>query len=109
MVCLGESNSLVSNIIDRPDELHDKYVGKDILELDLDREPFELQCAFYDLVGQARGVPIHRLLGSQARDKVELVFWSAPMPVDALVSEAKRAYAEGFRTFKLKARIDTVN
>ena len=105
---IGESNSLQSNITDQADALAERYVGKNLWELDLAEEPFHLQCAFYDIAGQALGVPAHRLIGGKVRDKVELAMWSAPMPPDAAASEAKRAYGQGFRTHKLKARPETI-
>jgi len=46
-------------------------VGKSLWEIDLAHEPFSLQCAFYDLAGQALGVPAYKLIGAKCRDKDE--------------------------------------
>lgn len=99
---LGESNSLHSNVTDQADELAKRYVGKSLWELDLAEEPFHLQCAFYDIAGQALGVPIHKLIGKKVRDRVELAFWSPPMPPKEMAREAERARAQGFRVHKVK-------
>jgi len=99
---LGESNSLTSNIGTRADDLARRYVGKSIWDLNLADEPFDLQCAFYDIASQALGVPIHRLLGGKVRDKVELAFWSPPMPPEEMARESVEGRELGFRTHKIK-------
>jgi len=68
---LGESNSLNNNITDQADAIATRYVGKSLWEIDLAHEPFSLQCAFYDLAGQALGVPAYKLIGAKCRDKDE--------------------------------------
>ena len=101
---LGESNSLNSNITDQADAIAKKYIGKNLWDIDLASESFAFQCAFYDLAGQALGVPAHKLIGEKYRDKVELAYWSPPMPAEATAAEAERAANMGFRVHKLKAR-----
>jgi L-alanine-DL-glutamate epimerase-like enolase superfamily enzyme len=104
LVGLGESNSLQSNVTDQAEALAARYVGRRLQDLDLPAEPFAFQCAFYDLAGQALGVPVHRLLGQKRRDRVELAYWSPPMPAEVTAAEAERAASLGFRVHKLKAR-----
>ncbi len=99
---IGESNSLDSNVSDRAEELEQKYVGKDIHHLDVAEEPFYIQCALYDILGQAHGVPIHKLIGPKARDQVELAYWSPPMPPEEMARESERARELGFRVHKVK-------
>ena len=101
---LGESNSLNSNITDQADAIAEKYIGKNLWDIDLAAESFAFQCAFYDLAGQALGVPAHKLIGEKHRDSVELAYWSPPMPAEATAAEAERAANMGFRVHKLKAR-----
>ena len=101
---LGESNSHNSNITDQADAITAKYVGVNLWEIDLASESFAFQCAFYDLAGQALGVPAHKLIGEKYRDRVELAYWSPPMPAEATAAEAERAAKMGFRVHKLKAR-----
>ena len=94
---LGESNSLNSDITDQADSIAEKYVGKNLWDIDLASESFAFQCAFYDLAGQALGVPAHKLIGQKYRDSVELAYWSPPMPAEATAAEAERAADMGFR------------
>ena len=101
---LGESNSLNSNITDQADAIAERYIGKNLWDIDLASESFVFQCAFYDLAGQALGVPAHKLIGEKYRDTVELAYWSPPMPAEATAAEAERAAKMGFRVHKLKAR-----
>ena len=101
---LGESNSHNSNITDQADAIAEKYVGVNLWEIDIASESFAFQCAFYDLAGQALGVPAHQLIGEKYRDRVELAYWSPPMPAEATAAEAERAAKMGFRVHKLKAR-----
>ena len=101
---LGESNSLNSNITDQADAIAERYIGKNLWDIDLASESFVFQCAFYDLAGQALGVPAHKLIGEKYRDNVELAYWSPPMPAEATAAEAERAANMGFRVHKLKAR-----
>ena len=101
---LGEGNSLRSNITDQADAIASRYVGKNLWDIDLASESFALQCAFYDLAGQALGVPAYKLIGAQCRDRVELAYWSPPMPPEATAAEAERAAKMGFKVHKLKAR-----
>ncbi|MDE0468379.1 MAG: mandelate racemase/muconate lactonizing enzyme family protein [Candidatus Poribacteria bacterium] len=104
LIGLGESNSLNSDITDQADGISEKYVGKNLWDIDLASESFALQCAFYDLAGQALGVPAHKLIGEKHRDSVELAYWSPPMPAEATAAEAERGANMGFRVHKLKAR-----
>ena len=93
---LGESNSLNSDITDQADGISEKYVGKNLWDIDLASESFALQCAFYDLAGQALGVPAHKLIGEKHRDSVELAYWSPPMPAEATAAEAELCCGHGF-------------
>ena len=49
-------------------------------------------------------MPAHKLIGEKYRDRVELAYWSPPMPAEATAAEAERAANMGFRVHKLKAR-----
>ncbi len=105
---LGESSAFHSNVADQAEENADRYVGKRLWDLDIGEEPFPFQCAFYDIAGQALGVPIFRLLGPQCRERVELAYWSPPMPPETTAAEAERAARAGFKVHKLKARSATI-
>ena len=49
-------------------------------------------------------MPAHKLIGEKYRDRVELAYWSPPMPAEVTAAEAERAAKMGFRVHKLKAR-----
>ena len=63
-----------------------------------------LQMAIYDVVGQALGVPCHRLFGQKVRDACPLAWWAIDMPAEAWVSEVQDALAQGYTAFKSKHR-----
>ena len=96
---LGEGES-ISN-----DELA-PYVGHSPFEYIMDDSVGPLQIAFYDLMGQALGLPIARLLGP-SRATAPLAWWSHCFSPAALQVEAKLALARGFRVHKIKRRAHT--
>lgn len=101
---VGESSAFHENIADKANEINARYVGRRVWDIDLSEEPFPFQCAFYDIVGQALEVPVHHLIGAKRRDRVEVAYWSAPMPAAATAAEAEKAAKAGFKVHKLKAR-----
>jgi L-alanine-DL-glutamate epimerase-like enolase superfamily enzyme len=64
-----------------------------------------LDVALWDLKAKAAGVPLWKLLGGKARDKVRAyntdIGWLS-IPDDALVAGARRAVDEGFTGIKIK-------
>ncbi|MGH2354464.1 MAG: enolase, partial [Chloroflexota bacterium] len=60
-----------------------------------------LQLALWDAAGKAAGVPCHRLLGAQVRDRCSLAWWCRDMPAEDWAAEAQRAVASGYRALKL--------
>ena len=59
--------------------------------------------ALWDLAGKMSGLPVSRLIaGERARDAVP-AYWSglAGATIDAKVAQAREAWQQGFRTFKL--------
>jgi galactonate dehydratase len=63
-----------------------------------------LQIALFDAVGKANGVPVHRLLGHQMRERPFISWWAIDMPASDWVLECKDAVANGYTAFKTKAR-----
>lgn len=105
---LGESNAVHSDISEQADQIAERYVGKNVWDFDFADEGITFQSAFYDIAGQALGVPAHKLIGRQHRESVELAYWSPPMPPEATAAEAEHAADLGFRVHKLKARKATI-
>lgn len=63
-----------------------------------------LQMALFDAVGKTNGVPIHRLLGRQARKRAFMSWWACDMSGEDWVIECRDAVARGYTAFKGKAR-----
>lgn len=80
------------------------FVGKEPLAFELQSLEAPFQSAFYDLAGQALGVPVWRLIGDRQRERTAVAYWSCHMPPVETGREAERAAARGFRVHKLKAR-----
>lgn len=98
-VGLGEGEALT-------DEQLAVYAGRSPFEFAMDDGPGPLQIAFYDLMGQAVGLPLARLLGP-ARDRAPLAWWSHCFPPEVLAAEARRARQLGYRVHKFKRRAHT--
>ncbi len=64
-----------------------------------------LQMALYDLVGKALGVPAYRLFNlPRVREWCPISWWNIDMPPEAFAAEAKEALAQGYTSYKIKAR-----
>jgi L-alanine-DL-glutamate epimerase-like enolase superfamily enzyme len=63
-----------------------------------------LQMALFDLAAQRLEVPLYRLLGQKVRDWCPISWWSIDMPPADFAAEAKNAIANGYTSYKLKAR-----
>jgi o-succinylbenzoate synthase len=61
--------------------------------------------AIHDLLGQAWGVPLWRLLGG-TRERIETDFTIGIQPPHEMAEEASRLVANGFRVLKLKVGMD---
>jgi len=61
-----------------------------------------VEMALLDLVGQALGAPIHRMLGGAVRMEIPLSVSIADPDFAADLDLAKRVHAEGIRLFKVK-------
>ena len=99
----------------RPDSYDsevDDLTGKDPLSVDPFTLPVIFACALLDIVGQAKGIPIHRFFGEKVRNRVPVSYWSCPMEPHETAAEAASGARLGFTNHKLKARpwniVDTV-
>ena len=64
-----------------------------------------LQMALYDLVGKALGVPAYRLFGlPRVREWCPISWWNIDISPEANAEEAKDALAQGYTSYKFKAR-----
>jgi L-alanine-DL-glutamate epimerase-like enolase superfamily enzyme len=63
--------------------------------------------ALYDIAGKAVGLPVHKLLAGECRDRVRIGGLLAMKPtVGELIESAQSFYERGFRHFGLKIGID---
>jgi len=87
------------------EEAEKKVIGRSPLELLWDDSlGAGLQMAVWDAAGKAAGVPCYRLIGPKARDECPLSWWAIDMPPEDWADEALDAVADGYTSFKLKAR-----
>ncbi len=87
------------------DEKVGRAVGRNAAELMWDDSlGAGLQMALFDAVGKANDVPCHRLLGPKHRDRPFLSWWDIDMPGEDWVLECREAIAQGYTSFKTKAR-----
>ena len=64
-----------------------------------------LQMALYDLVGRALDVPAYRLFNlPRVREWCPISWWNIDMPPEANAAEARAAVAQGYTSYKIKAR-----
>ncbi len=61
-----------------------------------------LEQALLDLLAQRQGVPLSRLLSTEAREEVHVNALLGAQTPEALAAEAHRAVSEGYETLKLK-------
>ena len=67
-------------------------------------EAFEM--ALCDLVGKARGVPVHTLLGGAVRNRVRADYWMGQQTVEDSKRSVERALKAGFTGIKIKCQIE---
>ena len=67
-------------------------------------DAFEM--AFYDLVGKALRVPVHRLFGGAVRDRVPVSWCSGRQTPSDAAATARKALDQGYRVLKMKATVD---
>lgn len=61
-----------------------------------------LDCALYDLMGKAAGVPVYKLLGGSYDDGVPMHFSISIRSPEEMAEDAAARVAEGFRTLEVK-------
>lgn len=67
-------------------------------------DAFEM--ALFDLVGHARRVPVHALLGGAVRDRVRADYWMGHQTPEDGKRAVERALAHGFKGVKIKCKIE---
>ena len=67
-------------------------------------DAFEM--AVYDLVGRARALPVHALLGGAVRDRVPADYWMGHQTPEDGKRSVERALEHGFKGVKIKCKIE---
>ena len=67
-------------------------------------EAFEM--AVYDIVGKAREIPVHALLGGAYRDRVPADYWMGHQTPEDSAKTARLGYERGFHGVKMKCTSD---
>ena len=65
-----------------------------------------LETAVFDLIGRARGLPVHALLGGAVRDRVRADYWMGSQTPEDGKRTVARALEHGFKGIKIKCRIE---
>lgn len=65
-----------------------------------------LEFAVYDLTGRWLNVPVHTLLGGQARTHVPVTHSIGLIPIEEAEAEVAKVAAEGIKTIKIKIGVD---
>ncbi|MBT3343643.1 MAG: hypothetical protein HN712_30045 [Gemmatimonadetes bacterium] len=64
------------------------------------------EMAVLDLVGKARGVPVHALLGGAVRSRVRADYWMGHQTPEDGKRSVERAVSQGFKGVKIKCKIE---
>ncbi|MFA6111671.1 MAG: enolase C-terminal domain-like protein [Candidatus Latescibacterota bacterium] len=91
---LGESGT------PEPSEVVDRYVGTNPFDWIGDETSLGLGTAIYDLMGQAAGVPVHRLFGQRYRAWVPVGSWTVSTHPDRMAEAVRRYAAQGYTWLK---------
>lgn len=101
---IGESQ-VYHNGAPLSDEIVGKVVGRPAVEMMWDDALGDgLQMALFDAVAKSLDVPVHNLLGRQVRERAFLGWWACDQSAADWVRECKEATAQGYTSFKSKAR-----
>ena len=103
---VGWGETVVHYTWSRPtDETVEKVVGQSPARMMHDDSlGCGLQMALFDVVGKILEVPVYQLLGTKVRDWVPISWWSMDASPSVWAEEAQEAVANGYTSFKLKAR-----
>jgi muconate cycloisomerase len=80
--------------------------AEDWLEVGVGPAYHAFEMALFDLIGRARGVPVHALVGGAVRDRVKADYWMGHQTPEDGKRSVERALRLGFRGVKIKCRIE---
>jgi D-galactarolactone cycloisomerase len=89
---------------ERAEAILKRLVGRSPWEFLFDDSLGGLLVPMYDLVGQATGLPVARLLAANPKPRIVQTWWSHCWPPALMAAEARRGQSLGYRVHKVKAR-----
>jgi L-alanine-DL-glutamate epimerase-like enolase superfamily enzyme len=99
---VGTAESLVAP--PQTENILKRMIGKSPIEYWQDDSIQGILMAVHDILGQASGMSVSRLLSPTPKTRIEHTWWSHCLPPDLMASEAKLAASLGYRVHKVKAR-----
>src|SRR5262249_46542531 len=99
---IGTGESLVG--VPQTEAILKRVIGRSPLDFWHDDSIQGVLIAVQDILGQASGMPIARLLSPSPRSRIEHTWWSHCLPPDLMAAEAKLGASLGYRVHKVKAR-----
>ena len=93
-VGLGESGS------PEPKDVVDQYMGTNPFEWMGDETSLGLGTAMYDLMGQAAGIPVYKLIGQKYRSWVPVGSWTVSTHPDRMAQAVEKYAAQGYTWMK---------
>lgn len=90
--------------LERAKGILSEMIGHSPWEYILEDDIHGILIAIYDLIGQAAGLPIARLISPSPRPRIVQTWWSQCYPPDQMASEARLGAELGYRVHKVKAR-----
>ena len=94
LVGLGEGGGIETQ------EMIDRYIGSNPFEWMGDETSLGLGTAMYDLMGQAAGVPVHRLFGQKYRSWVAVGSWTVATHPERMANAVRQYSARGYTWLK---------
>ena len=99
---VGTGESLVS--APQTESILKRMIGHSPVEYWQDDSIQGVLMAVHDILGQASGITIGRLLSPSPKMRIEHTWWSHCLPPDLMAAEAKLGASLGYRVHKVKAR-----
>jgi L-alanine-DL-glutamate epimerase-like enolase superfamily enzyme len=99
---VGTGESLAS--VPQTESILKRMIGHSPVEYLQDDSIQGVLMAVHDILGQASGLSISRLLSASPKTRIEHTWWTHCLPPDLMASEAKLGASLGYRVHKVKAR-----
>ena len=99
---VGTGESLVTAA--QTETILKRMIGRSPVEYWQDDSIQGVLMAVHDILGQASGLSVARLLSPSPKTRIEHTWWTHCLPPDLMAAEAKLGASLGYRVHKVKAR-----